>query len=34
MKTSKFPKGDHIGFAHLENGPVELMYQTYEGMKG
>lgn len=33
MKTIEVPEGDHIGFAALENGPVELMYQTYEGMK-
>ena len=32
-KTVEVPEGDHIGFAALENGPVELMYQTYEGMK-
>jgi uncharacterized glyoxalase superfamily protein PhnB len=28
------PEGEHIGFAALENQKVELMYQTYEGMKG
>ena len=27
------PEGDHIGFAAIENDNVELMYQTYEGMK-
>jgi len=27
------PEGDHIGFVALENGPVELMLQTYEGMQ-
>lgn len=32
-KTIEVPEGDHIGFAALDNGTVELMYQTYEGMK-
>ena len=32
--TIQVPEGDHIGFAALDNGTVELMYQTYEGMKG
>ena len=27
------PEGDHIGFTAIENDNVELMYQTYEGMK-
>ena len=27
------PEGDHLGFAAIDNGSVELMYQTYEGMK-
>lgn len=27
-------EADHIGFAAIHNGTVELMYQTYEGMKG
>jgi uncharacterized glyoxalase superfamily protein PhnB len=31
--TIQVPEGDHLGFAALENGTVELMYQTYEGMK-
>jgi len=31
--TVEVPEGDHIGFAALENGSVELMYQTYQGMK-
>lgn len=31
--TIQVPEGDHIGFAALENGSVELMYQTYQGMK-
>lgn len=30
--TIEVPEGDHIGFAALENG-IELMYQTYQGMK-
>jgi uncharacterized glyoxalase superfamily protein PhnB len=32
--TIEVPEGDHIGFVAIENGSVELMYQTYEGMKG
>lgn len=32
-KTIEVPEGDHIGFAAVDNGTVELMYQTYEGMK-
>ncbi|HEY2867568.1 MAG TPA: VOC family protein [Pyrinomonadaceae bacterium] len=31
--TIEVPEGDHVGFAALENGNVELMYQTYSGMK-
>ena len=31
--TIEVPEGDHIGFAALENGDIELMYQTYSGMK-
>jgi uncharacterized glyoxalase superfamily protein PhnB len=31
--TIQVPEGDHIGFAAIENGSIELMYQTYEGMK-
>ena len=31
--TIQVPEGDHIGFAAIDNGTVELMYQTYEGMK-
>jgi uncharacterized glyoxalase superfamily protein PhnB len=27
------PEGNHIGFVALENGAVELMYQTYSGMR-
>ena len=32
--TIEVPEGDHIGFVAIDNGTVELMYQTYEGMKG
>lgn len=32
--TIQVPEGDHTGFAAIDNGTVELMYQTYEGMKG
>ena len=32
--TVQVPEGDHVGFVALENGPIELMYQTYEGMQG
>ena len=31
--TIQVPEGDHIGFAAIDNGSVELMYQTYQGMK-
>ena len=31
--TIQVPEGDHIGFAAIDNGTIELMYQTYEGMK-
>lgn len=31
--TIEVPEGDHVGFAAIESGPIELMYQTYEGMK-
>ena len=31
--TIQVPEGDHMGFAAIDNGTVELMYQTYEGMK-
>jgi uncharacterized glyoxalase superfamily protein PhnB len=31
--TIEVPEADHIGFAALENGSVELMFQTYQGMK-
>ena len=32
--TIQVPEGDHIGFAAIEKGGIELMFQTYEGMKG
>jgi len=32
-KTIEVPEGDRIGFAALEKGSVELMYQTYSGMQ-
>jgi len=32
--TIQVPERDHIGFAAVENGDIELMFQTYEGMKG
>jgi uncharacterized glyoxalase superfamily protein PhnB len=28
-KTIEVPEGDKLAFAILQNGPVELMYQTY-----
>jgi len=31
--TAQVPEGNHIGFVALENGAIELMYQTYEGMQ-
>ena len=31
--TIQVPEGDHIGFVAIDNGTVELMYQTYQGMK-
>ena len=31
--TIQVPERDHIGFAAIDNGRVELMYQTYEGMQ-
>jgi uncharacterized glyoxalase superfamily protein PhnB len=31
--TIEVPEGDHIGFVAVDNGTVELMYQTYQGMK-
>src|SRR5216684_764708 len=32
-KTIEVPEGDPLGFIALENGAVEVMYQTYSGMK-
>lgn len=32
--TIQVPERDHIGFAAIESGSVELMYQTLEGMQG
>src|SRR5258708_17442727 len=32
-KTIEVPEGDHLGFVALENGPIEVMYQTYSGMQ-
>ena len=32
-KTIEIPEGDHLGFVALENGQVEIMYQTYSGMQ-
>ena len=31
--TIQVPEGNHLGFVALENGPLELMYQTFEGMR-
>jgi len=31
--TIQVPEGDHIGFVALENGSIELMLQTYQGMQ-
>ena len=31
--TVQVPEGEHIGFVALENGEIELMYQTYSGVK-
>jgi uncharacterized glyoxalase superfamily protein PhnB len=32
-KMIEVPEGDHLGFIAMENGSVEIMYQTYSGMK-
>jgi len=32
--TIQVPEDDHIGFAAMEAGNIELMLQTYQGMKG
>ncbi len=31
--TIEVSEGDHIGFVALQKGDIELMYQTYSGMK-
>jgi uncharacterized glyoxalase superfamily protein PhnB len=31
--TIQVPEDDHIGFVAIEKGPIELMLQTYQGMK-
>ena len=31
--TIEVPEGNHIGFVALEKNGIELMYQTYSGMK-
>ena len=31
--TIQVPEDDHIGFAAIENGDIELMFQTYQGLK-
>lgn len=31
--TIQVPEDGHIGFAAIERGNIELMFQTYEGMK-
>ena len=31
--TIQVPEGNHLGFAALEKDSIELMYQTYSGMK-
>jgi uncharacterized glyoxalase superfamily protein PhnB len=33
QKTISVPEGDHLGFVAVEGGGLELMYQTYSGMK-
>ncbi len=33
-KTVEVPHGDKLGFVMLQNGPVELMYQTYASGEG
>jgi uncharacterized glyoxalase superfamily protein PhnB len=32
-KTVEVPEGDHLAFASLQKGPVELMYQTYSSVE-
>jgi len=31
-KTAEVPEGDRLGFVILENGPVQVMYQTRESV--
>lgn len=31
-RATEVPEGDHVGFAILSNGSVELMYQTLESV--
>jgi len=31
--TIQVPEDDHIGFVAIEKGSIELMFQTYQGMK-
>ena len=31
--TIQVPEDDHIGFVALESGNIELVFQTYQGMK-
>jgi hypothetical protein len=32
-RTAEVPQGDRLGFVILQNGPVELMYQTVESVR-
>jgi len=32
-KTIDVPEGDHLAFASLQKGPIELMYQTYASVE-
>ena len=32
--TTEVPEGDRLGFVILKKGPVELMYQTVESVRG
>jgi uncharacterized glyoxalase superfamily protein PhnB len=32
-KTIDVPEGDHLAFASLQKGPIELMYQTYSSVE-
>jgi len=31
--TIQVPEDDHIGFVAIEKGPIELMFQTHQGMR-